>query len=125
MLVSLGPPPAAYVMPDVTGLTAYQAQSKLGAAGLKLSILLPLRFLELRPGTVIGQSPQARTEWTDASTAGKRLMLQVESAAASESEAPRFSTSDGCVRRRLTGPLSYGTFQTAWHIQFDMLNSVL
>ena len=36
-LVSLGPRPAAYVMPDLVGLPLNEAMSKLNGAGLKIA----------------------------------------------------------------------------------------
>jgi serine/threonine-protein kinase len=57
LLVSLGPRPAAYVMPELTGLPIGEAQSKLGSAGLRLSKLTPQPGSDSAAGTVVGQTP--------------------------------------------------------------------
>jgi beta-lactam-binding protein with PASTA domain len=57
LLVSLGARPAAYVMPELTGLPLGEAQSKLGSAGIRLSKLTPEATLGAAPGTVVGQTP--------------------------------------------------------------------
>ncbi len=57
LLVSLGPRPAAYVMPELTGLPIGEAQSKLGSAGLRLSKLTPQPSPDSTAGTVVGQTP--------------------------------------------------------------------
>ncbi|MGA3292649.1 MAG: PASTA domain-containing protein [Candidatus Acidiferrales bacterium] len=56
LLVSLGPRPPAYVMPDLIGLPVAEAESKLNAAGLKVSKLTPLPSTEAH-GSVVGQTP--------------------------------------------------------------------
>jgi serine/threonine-protein kinase len=73
MLVSLGPEPPAYVMPDVTGLTLLQAEAKLGAAGLKPSKTTSSAIPGTPAGIVIDQSPR-RGQRVDQSTT---LELQV------------------------------------------------
>ncbi|HEV2490922.1 MAG TPA: PASTA domain-containing protein [Candidatus Acidoferrales bacterium] len=57
LLVSLGPEPAAYVMPGLTGLTLADAQEKLSTAGLKVSQVTPLPGGGVPLGTVIAQLP--------------------------------------------------------------------
>ncbi|HXA76698.1 MAG TPA: PASTA domain-containing protein [Candidatus Acidoferrales bacterium] len=66
LLVSLGPRPAAYVMPELSGLPIAEAQAKLGSAGLRLSKLTPQPASDLAAGTVVGQTP-ARGERVDSS----------------------------------------------------------
>jgi eukaryotic-like serine/threonine-protein kinase len=56
-LVSLGPRPAAYVMPDLVGLPIGDAQSKLGSVGLKVSRLTPITAPGAPHGIVVGQTP--------------------------------------------------------------------
>ncbi|HEY4710637.1 MAG TPA: PASTA domain-containing protein [Candidatus Acidoferrales bacterium] len=67
LLVSLGPRPAAYVMPELTGLPITEAQAKLGSAGLRLSKLTPQATSEASSGTIVGQTP-ARGERVDSSS---------------------------------------------------------
>jgi eukaryotic-like serine/threonine-protein kinase len=67
LLVSLGPRPAAYVMPELTGLPIGEAQSKLGSAGLRLSKLTPEPASDSAAGTVVGQTP-ARGQRVDSSS---------------------------------------------------------
>ena len=57
-LVSAGPPPARWVMPDLTGLPRAQVETWLAASGFRLA---PVRRVpsELPAGTVVGQSPLA------------------------------------------------------------------
>jgi eukaryotic-like serine/threonine-protein kinase len=57
LLVSLGPRPGAYVMPELAGLPLAEAQSKLSAAGLKISRISPPPVADALPGTVVGQTP--------------------------------------------------------------------
>jgi eukaryotic-like serine/threonine-protein kinase len=58
LLVSLGARPPAYVMPELTGLTLGEAQSKLGSAGMRLSKLTPESAAAgVSAGTVVGQTP--------------------------------------------------------------------
>jgi eukaryotic-like serine/threonine-protein kinase len=67
LLVSLGPPPPAYVMPELVGLTAAEAESKLNAAGLKVAKLTPATVPDAAHGAVIEQTP-ARGQRVDATT---------------------------------------------------------
>ena len=67
LLVSLGPRPAAYVMPELSGLPIAEAQAKLGSAGLRLSKLTPEPASDSAAGTVVGQTP-ARGERVDSSS---------------------------------------------------------
>jgi beta-lactam-binding protein with PASTA domain len=67
LLVSLGSRPAAYVMPELSGLPIAEAQSKLGSAGLRLSKLTPQPASDSAAGTVVGQTP-ARGERVDSSS---------------------------------------------------------
>jgi eukaryotic-like serine/threonine-protein kinase len=57
LLVSLGPRPPAYVMPELSGLPLAEAQSRLSGAGLKVSKVVPGQASDSAPGTVIGQTP--------------------------------------------------------------------
>jgi eukaryotic-like serine/threonine-protein kinase len=57
LLVSLGARPAAYVMPELAGLPLLDAQSKLSAAGLKVSKVTPIPAPDSVPGTIVGQMP--------------------------------------------------------------------
>ncbi len=66
LLVSLGPRPPAFVMPELAGLPISEAQSKLGAAGLNVGKLTPVSVPDLSPGIVAGQTP-ARGQRVDAS----------------------------------------------------------
>jgi beta-lactam-binding protein with PASTA domain len=59
LLVSLGPPAAAYVMPDLTGIPQGEAESKLTAAGLKIAKTTPVTGSPEQRGEVIGQTPAA------------------------------------------------------------------
>ncbi len=68
LLVSLGPRPAAYVMPELTGLSIGEAQSKLGSAGLRLSKLTPQPAADSAAGTVVGQTPARGQRVDSAST---------------------------------------------------------
>jgi beta-lactam-binding protein with PASTA domain len=67
LLVSLGPPPPAYVMPELVGLTAAEAESKLNAAGLKVAKLTPATVPGAVHGAVLEQTP-ARGQRVDATT---------------------------------------------------------
>jgi beta-lactam-binding protein with PASTA domain len=73
LLVALGPRPASYVMPELVGLPVAEAQSKLSAAGLKVSKVAPVPGGDQPPGTVVGQTP-TRGQRIDASVA---IELQV------------------------------------------------
>jgi eukaryotic-like serine/threonine-protein kinase len=67
ILVSLGPRPEAFVMPELDGLPLAVAQSRLNSAGLKVSKIAPSSGSEQAPGTVIGQNP-ARGQRVDSSS---------------------------------------------------------
>jgi len=56
LLVALGPPEAACVMPDLSGLMPIDAQRRLAAAGLTLGKFLTLAAPPERRGAVVGQS---------------------------------------------------------------------
>jgi len=73
LLVSLGPRPAAYVMPELSGLSLDDAESKLSAVGLKVSKITPAPVPGTPAGVVIGQTP-TRGERLDTSTS---IELQV------------------------------------------------
>jgi len=73
LLVSLGPRPAAYVMPELVGLPIAEAQSKLGSAGIRVSKLTPEASPGSAPGSVVAQSPP-RGQRIDASSS---IELQV------------------------------------------------
>jgi eukaryotic-like serine/threonine-protein kinase len=57
MFVSLGSPPAAYVMPGLSGTLVGDAESRLRAAGLKIAKITPAENPDAPSGTVVGQSP--------------------------------------------------------------------
>jgi eukaryotic-like serine/threonine-protein kinase len=67
LLVSLGPRPSAFVMPDLSGLSLPEAQSRLSVAGLRVAKVTPVTGLEQPAGTVVGQTP-ARGQRVDASS---------------------------------------------------------
>jgi eukaryotic-like serine/threonine-protein kinase len=73
LLVSLGPRPAAYVMPELTGLPIAEAQAKLGSAGLRLSKLTPQPNSDSPVGTIVAQTP-ARGQRVES---GSTIELQV------------------------------------------------
>ena len=73
LLVSLGPRPPAFVMPELAGLPFVEAESKLNASGLRVSKLTPVAVTQLPAGTVVGQSP-ARGQHVDSST---KIELQI------------------------------------------------
>lgn len=73
VLVSLGPPPPAYVMPELIGMQVAEAESKLNAAGLKVAKLTPAAVPDAVHGAVIDQTP-VRGQRVDATTA---IELQV------------------------------------------------
>ncbi|HUK54397.1 MAG TPA: PASTA domain-containing protein [Candidatus Binatia bacterium] len=56
LLVSLGDPPEAYVMPDLVGLSPVQAQERLVATGLALGKFQMVLGPPERRGSVVGQS---------------------------------------------------------------------
>jgi len=57
LLVSLGPRLAAFVMPELAGLPAAEAESRLSAAGLKVSKVTPVASPDQSAGTVLAQAP--------------------------------------------------------------------
>lgn len=57
LLVSMGPRPPAYSMPDVTGLALGDAEAKLTPAGLKVSKLTLAPSSGAQHGIVVGQTP--------------------------------------------------------------------
>ena len=56
LLVSLGPPEEAYIMPDLTGLVPVDAQHRLARAGLTLGKFLTVPAPPEKRGAVVGQS---------------------------------------------------------------------
>ncbi len=67
LLVSLGPPPPAYVMPGLIGTAVAEAESKLNAAGLKVAKLASATVPDAVHGAVVDQTP-ARGQRVDANT---------------------------------------------------------
>jgi eukaryotic-like serine/threonine-protein kinase len=57
LLVSLGPRPAAFVMPDLLGGTVAEAESKLATAELRVTKVTPVPTTQATVGTVINQVP--------------------------------------------------------------------
>lgn len=57
MLLSMGAPDVAYVMPTLEGLPAAEAEQRLEAAGMKLDRITPLPLTGKPPGTVTSQLP--------------------------------------------------------------------
>ncbi|HXX20984.1 MAG TPA: PASTA domain-containing protein [Candidatus Acidoferrum sp.] len=57
LLVSLGPRPPTFVMPELAGLPAAEAEAKLGAAGLKISRVAPVSSPDQSAGVVVAQTP--------------------------------------------------------------------
>ena len=72
-LVSLGPRPAAYVMPDLVGLPLSEALSRLNGAGLKIAKIATSSVPGSQGNLVIAETP-ARGHLVDANTA---ITLQV------------------------------------------------
>ena len=68
LLVSLGTRPPAFLMPELTGLPLNEAESRLAAAGLKVSKLTPASIPGTPHGVVVGQTP-LRGKKLDESTA--------------------------------------------------------
>ena len=66
LLVSLGPPPSAYVMPQLTGESLGAAEAKLASVGLKVAKRSPANVPGAQSGTVVEQSP-ARGQRVDSS----------------------------------------------------------
>ncbi len=73
LLVSLGPRPPAFVMPELAGLQFTEAESKLNASGLRVSKLTPVAAPQAPAGSVVSQSP-ARGQRVDSST---KIELQI------------------------------------------------
>jgi serine/threonine-protein kinase len=73
LLVSIGAKPAAFVMPDLSGLPLGEGESKLTGAGLKVAKLTISPIPDLPHGTIAQQVP-ARGARVDASTS---IELQV------------------------------------------------
>jgi len=57
VLVALGPRPPAYVMPSLIGLPYAEAASRLAAAGLKVTKVIPASATGAPRQTVLDQSP--------------------------------------------------------------------
>lgn len=66
LLVSLGAPPA-YVMPELIGMPAAEAESRLNAGGLKVAKLASVALPDAVHGSVVDQTP-ARGQRVDANT---------------------------------------------------------
>lgn len=66
LLVSVSQPPA-YVMPELVGMPAAEAESKLNAAGLKVAKFASVSVPDAPHGSVIDQTP-ARGQRVDANT---------------------------------------------------------
>lgn len=67
LLVSLGPRPPAYVMPDLAGLSLTAAEARLKPAGLKIAKISLAAVPSATHGTVLGQTPN-RGQRVDASS---------------------------------------------------------
>jgi len=72
-LVSLGPRPATYVMPDLVGLTLSEAMAKLNGAGLKVAKIASSAVPGSQSNVVVAETP-GRGHPVDANTA---ITLQV------------------------------------------------
>jgi beta-lactam-binding protein with PASTA domain len=57
LLVSVGPPPPAYVMPELDGSTVNAAEARLAAAGLKVGKLTLVPAQNVQHGIVLDQIP--------------------------------------------------------------------
>ncbi|MGH9815419.1 MAG: PASTA domain-containing protein [Candidatus Acidiferrales bacterium] len=57
LLVSLGPEPPSFVMPDLTGLDALELPARLAPLGLRLGKLVAVPSGGLPRGTVVGTTP--------------------------------------------------------------------
>ena len=57
MLVSMGTPDVAYVMPALEGLSVAEAEQRLNAAGLRVDKVTPMPLTGKPPGTVTSQLP--------------------------------------------------------------------
>jgi eukaryotic-like serine/threonine-protein kinase len=66
-LVTLGPRPSAYVMPDFSGVSLADAEARLSAAGLKVAKFTPVSAPGAPHGTVVEQNP-TRGERVDKSS---------------------------------------------------------
>ena len=75
LLVALGARPPAYVMPELVGLPLAEAESKLGAAALKVSKMTPSFVPEAPRGAVVGQTP-ARGQRVDANSTIELLVAE-------------------------------------------------
>jgi len=58
LLVSLGPQPPAYVMPELVGIPVAEAESKLNAVGLKVAKLASAAVPNAVHGAVVDQTPE-------------------------------------------------------------------
>ena len=58
-LVSDGPPDAAWVMPDLTGLSRARAERWISLSGFRRGALRRVRMNDRPAGTVVGQLPLA------------------------------------------------------------------
>ena len=67
MFVSLGPSPAAFVMPALSDISLAEAEPRLRSAGLKIAKITPVATPNVSPGTIVGQSP-ARGQRVDANS---------------------------------------------------------
>lgn len=67
LLVSLGPRPQAFVMPQLDGFTVAEAQSKLSSTGLRVSKVSAVPAPGATAGTIVGQVP-ARGHRVDSNT---------------------------------------------------------
>jgi len=67
MLVSLGSAPAQYMMPELSGATVADAESRLRAAGLKIAKITPVQATGAAAGSIVSQVP-ARGKMVDASS---------------------------------------------------------
>ncbi|HXW55096.1 MAG TPA: PASTA domain-containing protein [Candidatus Cybelea sp.] len=73
LLVSLGPRPAAYVMPELVGMPLSDAEARLRPAGLKVATISPADLADATPGYVVSQRP-ARGQRVDQSS---QIVLEV------------------------------------------------
>jgi serine/threonine-protein kinase len=73
MLVSLGNPDVAWVMPDLGGLTLFEAERRIAAAGFVLTGLTPVTGPTEIRGIVISQTPARGSR----ATVGTKVELQV------------------------------------------------
>ena len=66
LLVSLGPRPPAFVMPELSGLQFSEAESKLNASGLEFPNSRPSQRLRLLPVPWWDSLPRAASVWMQA-----------------------------------------------------------